>query len=138
MTGRPEATYFTDRDLGHQFPQVLRATGLKVERHDDHFSPLTQDDEWLPIIGRKGWIAVTRDARIRYSPLALRVSMESGVRLFVMVGKLTASESPEIFLKWRKQIEAFAEAESAAFIAKVRRDGVHLWIRYADWSKSRR
>jgi hypothetical protein len=30
-----EIVYFTDRDLGHQFPEMLRAAGPRVERHDD-------------------------------------------------------------------------------------------------------
>jgi hypothetical protein len=33
--------------------------------------------------GRPGWIAVSRDARIRYSPLALSVLMECVTQLFV-------------------------------------------------------
>jgi hypothetical protein len=138
MNGPPETTYFVDRDLGHQFPQALRAAGLRVERHDDHFTPLTPDEEWLTVVGQRRWVAITRDARIRYSPLALQVLMESGVRLFVMVGKLTAAESPAVFLKWRTRIESLACDEDGAFIAKVRRDGVHAWVRYADWIKPRR
>ncbi|MHB8478290.1 MAG: hypothetical protein ACYDBZ_18650 [Steroidobacteraceae bacterium] len=51
-----------------------------------------------------GWIAVSRDARIRYSPLALGVLMESGTQLFVLVGKLTTAEAAGTFLKWRERI----------------------------------
>jgi hypothetical protein len=29
--------YFTDRDLGLQFPKILQDAGLAVERHGDHF-----------------------------------------------------------------------------------------------------
>jgi hypothetical protein len=133
-----EATYFIDRDLGNQFPEALRAAGLSVERHDDHFTPSTRDEEWLSVIGERRWLGVTRDARIRYSPLALRVLMESGVKLFVMVGKLTAAESPVVFLKWRRGIEALAASEGSALIAKVRRDGVHVWVRRTEWVKSLR
>jgi len=68
-----ELVFFTDRDLGRQFPATLRAAGVRVERHDDHFGPDTLDEEWIGEIGRRGWVAVTRDARIRYSPLALSV-----------------------------------------------------------------
>lgn len=32
--------FFTDRDLGEQFPEILAAAGLNVERHADHFPPL--------------------------------------------------------------------------------------------------
>jgi PIN domain-containing protein len=137
MNGPRDLTYFTDRDLGHQFPHILRAAGLKVERHDDHFSPLTRDEDWLAIVGRHGWVAVTRDARIRYSPLALHVLMEAGVRLFVIVGKLTARESAELFVARLDDIGSCLAAHQSAFIAKVRRDGVLLWVDHAQWQRRR-
>jgi len=86
MNERHEVTYFTDRDLGRKLPEALKAHGLVVETHDDHFGPQTPDDEWLEKVGVNGWLAITRDGRIRYSPLALRVLMQSGARLFVLVG----------------------------------------------------
>src|SRR5450631_1304926 len=99
-----ELIFFTDRDLGRQFPALLRAAGVQLERHDDHFGPDTPDEEWIGEIGRRGWIAVSRDARIRYSPLAHSVLMECGTNLFVLVGKLTTAEAAEAFLKWREKI----------------------------------
>jgi hypothetical protein len=37
-------TYFTDRDLGKKFPQILAEAGLPVERHADLFAPDGPDD----------------------------------------------------------------------------------------------
>jgi hypothetical protein len=93
MNGPRELIFFTDRDLGRRFPSILRRAGVRIEQHDDHFGPETPDEEWIGEIGRRGWTAVTRDARIRYSPLALSVLMESGAQLFVLVGKLTTAEA---------------------------------------------
>jgi hypothetical protein len=45
-----EIVFFTDRDLGHQFPEQLRRAGLKVERHDDHFDSLTNDPNWIGVV----------------------------------------------------------------------------------------
>jgi hypothetical protein len=132
-----ELVFFTDRDLGRQFPETLRAAGVRVERHDDHFGPETLDEEWIGEIGRRGWIAVTRDARIRYSPLALSVLMEFGTQLFVLVGKLTTAEAAEIFLKWRDRVVETIAGERGPFIAKIRRDGVHIWLRRKDWRSGR-
>jgi hypothetical protein len=132
-----ELVFFTDRDLGRRFPALLRAAGVRLERHDDHFGPDTPDEEWIGEIGRRGWIAVSRDARIRYSPLALSVLMESGTRLFVLVGKLTTTEAAETFLKWRERIVEAVVSERGPFIAKIRRDGVYIWLRRKDW-RSRR
>jgi len=45
--------YFTDRDLGKRFPEILAAVGLNVERHGDHFAPDTPDEVWLATFRRK-------------------------------------------------------------------------------------
>ena len=129
MNARPRATFFTDRDLGHRFAQLLRDAGVRVERHDDHFKPTAPDDEWIAKVGERGWIALTRDARIRYSPLALSVLRESKARVFVLVGKLTTEQAAELFLRWQSRVEALVAGETKPFIAKVRRDGVHIWSR---------
>jgi hypothetical protein len=128
-----EVVYFTDRDLGRKLPETLRAAGLSVETHDDHFGPLTPDDEWLATVGANGWLAITRDGRIRYSPLALRVLMENEAKLFVLVGNLSAIECADLVTRHRRQIESLAASEPGAFIAKIRRDGVHLWINRKGW-----
>jgi hypothetical protein len=46
--------FFTDRDLGKQFPAILTAAGLSVERHIDHFDDRTPDPEWLEAISKRG------------------------------------------------------------------------------------
>jgi len=137
MNEQHEIVYFTDRDLGHQFPEKLRAAGLKVKRHDDHFGQLTPDEEWISEVGRRGWVAVTRDARIRYSPLALETLMSSGARLFAIVGRLTTDEAAEVFLRQRHRIERLLQKETEAFIGKVRRDGVKVWLSKRGWRHSR-
>jgi PIN like domain len=133
-----ELTYFIDRDLGLRFSQALQSAGLRVERADDHFRNDAPDDVWLPIVASRGWVAVTRDGRIRYSPLALAALMNSGARLFVIVGKLKAAETAEVFLRHRKKVERVVAAETAAFIAKIRRDGVTIWLRHKAWAQRRR
>ena len=79
--------FFTDRDVGKQFPDILRASGCRVERHADHFAPTASDESWLAHVGRKGWCAVTHDARIRYKPNELAAVERHRVRLLVVVGK---------------------------------------------------
>jgi len=136
MSEPRDLVFFSDRDLGRQFPMFLLAAGVRIERHDDHFGPPnTSDEEWIGEIGRRRWVAVTRDARIRYSPLALSILMQSGAQLFVLVGKLTTTEAAEVFLKWREKIRATALGETGAFVAKIRRDGVHMWLRERDWRR---
>jgi predicted nuclease of predicted toxin-antitoxin system len=60
--------FFTDRDLRKQFAEILRSHGVTVERHADHYAPDTPDEEWLETAGRRGWIVLTHDRRMRYKP----------------------------------------------------------------------
>jgi hypothetical protein len=81
-------------------------------------------------------VALTRDTRIRYSPLALGILMQSKAQLFVIVGKITTTQAAEAFLRWRHKIAAMVLEEPGAFIAKIRRDGVHIWLREREWRRS--
>ena len=57
-----EPTFFVDRQLGrYKFAEILRAPGLKVVIHDDHFAPYSLDTEWLAAAGKRNWIVITRD-----------------------------------------------------------------------------
>jgi PIN like domain len=78
--------YFTDRDLGKRFPEILKSNGLKVERHSDHLAPDTPDAEWLEVVGERGWVALTHDRRIRYKTNERDAVVRHGVALLVVVG----------------------------------------------------
>ena len=67
---------------------ILRAAGLDVERHADHFAPAAPDEEWLAVAGAQGWLAITHDARIRYKPNELAAVKRNRVALLVVVGDL--------------------------------------------------
>lgn len=85
-------TYFTDRDPGKQFPAALAAAGISVEAHATHFAHDTADPDWLRDIGRRGWIAITHDRRIRYKPNELAAVKEHVVALLVTVGQCPMRE----------------------------------------------
>jgi PIN like domain len=50
--------WFTDRDLGKQFPRILTKAGLAVERHAELFRPTGSDEEWLRHCGENGRVAI--------------------------------------------------------------------------------
>jgi hypothetical protein len=80
--------YFTDRDLGKRFGEILRSAGLLVEQHADHFASDAPDEVWLAEVGRRGWIALTHDQRIRYKPNERDAVMRHRVALLVIIGKV--------------------------------------------------
>jgi hypothetical protein len=113
--------YFTDRDLGKRFPEILKSGGLTVERHADHFAHDTPDETWLKEVGKRGWIALTHDRRIRYKPNELSAVTQHGVALLVIVGKAAFPDLADSFVNSRSVIENFLRGRKPPFIAKVYR-----------------
>jgi PIN like domain len=120
MNGRPEV-FFTDRDLGKRFPEILRAAGLTVQRHDDHFQPETPDEVWLAAVGARGWIALTRNRRIRYAPNERDAVLRHGVALLVLVGAAPFPELAHNFVITLPRVRRFVARNYPPFIAKVYR-----------------
>jgi hypothetical protein len=113
--------YFTDRDLGLQFPDILEDAGLAVERHRDHFAPATPDEEWLAVVGARQWVALTHNSRIRYTPNEKLAVLSHGVRLLVIIGHVPYPDLAHSFVATRNRIESFLDSHKAPFIAKVYR-----------------
>ena len=121
MSGRRDRIYFTDRDLGKRFGEILKIGGLTVERHADHFAHDTPDELWLAEIGKRGWIALTHDRRIRYKPNERNAVMRHGVALLVIVGSAPFAELAHAFVATIPRIEQFLASHRPPFIAKVYR-----------------
>lgn len=113
--------FFTDRDLGKRFPEILAAAGLRVERHADHFAHDCPDPVWLEEIGRRGWVAVTHDTRIRYKPNELAAVVDHRVALLVVIGKAPYPQLARSFVATRQRIFDFLDGRKTPFIAKVYR-----------------
>ena len=73
---------FIDRDTwSHELDSALRAAGIAFERHRDHFAEDTEDVAWIAEIGRRGWVAVTRDQRIRRRPNELAAVRAASIQI---------------------------------------------------------
>lgn len=111
--------YFTDRNLGKQFPDILEAYGLTVERHHTLFPPDGSDEQWLAHCGNHGRIAVTHDQRIRYKINEREAVMIHGVAMLVLIGKLPFAKLAQNFVTTLVKIEKFLDDREPPFIAKV-------------------
>lgn len=59
-------TFFLDRSLGSvKVAKALRDARQPVVVHDDVFPQDAQDTTWLPEVGRRGWVVLTKDRHIR-------------------------------------------------------------------------
>lgn len=116
--------FFTDRDLGKRFPEILEAAQLTVERHVAHFPDDCSDDVWLAEVGRRGWVAITHDRRIRHKRNELEAIDRHRVALLVVIGKAPHPQLARSFVATRHRIFAFLDRHSPPFIAKVYRASV--------------
>lgn len=121
MSAQPEPVFFTDRNLGKQFSQLLKSAGIQVERHIDHFPDDAKDEDWLSEIGVRGWYAVTHDKNIRYKPNEIAAVKQFGVGLFIMIGKAPFREHAQNFVNTISRIEKFIRKHPRPFIAKIYR-----------------
>lgn len=114
--------YFVDRSLGRKkVPEALRCAGATVEVHDDHFPNSTPDQIWLKEVGRRGWIVLTADKRIRYRSLERDALLAAGVQAFVLTS-IPGPEMGAIFVAALRRMEAMCASHgSRPFIAKVSR-----------------
>jgi hypothetical protein len=81
-------TFFLDYQIGrYVVANALREAGASVEVHIDHFSQSAPDLEWIPEVGRRSWVLITRDTNIRRTPLERAAYVYAGLRGFVVTGK---------------------------------------------------
>jgi len=121
-----ELTFFLDRQLGrYKIAGALRKAGLNIEIHDDHFAQNAEDPEWLTTCGKRNWIVVTRDERIRYRVAERQAIRRAKVRAFVLAaqGDLRAEMLAEIFLNALPKIRRTVTKQKPPFIAKISRGG---------------
>ena len=130
MSQPQPTTFFIDRCLGGKcIAEVLRRSGITVEIHDEHFDKGAQDVEWIPQVGQRGWIVLTKDKNISKNHLERLAVASAGVKMFILASQpLSGSEMAEIFLKAIVAMQEFVRKHPAPFIAKIYRNGsICLW-----------
>ncbi|MEO7271582.1 MAG: hypothetical protein ABI211_06195 [Vicinamibacterales bacterium] len=127
----PELPYFLDRMLsGSKIADRLRNEQLAIQVIEDHHGVRTPDQQWLATVGRKGWLALTRDEDIRRQPLILEAVRRSGARMFCLTAqRLTADGICDLVLKSQPVLQEIARAYTGPFIANVGRNGDVRFIR---------
>ena len=81
-------TFFLDYQIGrYVVAEALRTAGARVEVHIDHFAQNAPDREWIPQVGQREWVLVTKDKNIRRNPLEREAYEENKVRGFIVTGK---------------------------------------------------
>ncbi len=123
-------TFFLDRCLGNkEVPQALRKAGLSVEIHADHFRHNAPDVDWLPEVGSRQWVVLTKDEQISKRSLERIAVASANVQMFILTSQnLSGMEMAEIFVRAAVTMQEFARNHPVPFIAKIYKSGdVKLW-----------
>ena len=126
----PDPVFFVERSLGKRvIADALRAAGLQVEVHDEslqgpkfrHDSP---DTEWLPEVGRKEWVLLSKDKVIRTRGAERRALLDAGVAAFFLTsGNLQGPEMADAFVRAIPKMLGLLASTPRPFIARVTRTG---------------
>lgn len=94
-------TFFLDYQIGRfVVADALRAVGAHVEVHIDHFAQNAPDLDWIPEVGRREWVLITKDQNIRRNPLERAAYASAHLRGFVITGKdMTGPELAELLVR---------------------------------------
>jgi hypothetical protein len=154
--GPPEPVFFIDADLSDRvFLQILTDAGIRIERHDDHFRPGTDDLEWLLRAGAEGWVVVSHNKKIRQTSAQTERLMEAGVRALMLIGDAYPNppgqksaftrELAENFVRTLPLTLRFLRRHEGPWIAKLYRPSepgnrpgrIQMWLTFQAWLKRR-
>lgn len=116
---------YLDRSLGkHVIADALREAGQSVEVHDDHLAIDAPDEEWIELVGKRNWVALTKDKNIRYRFAEIRAIKKHNAKVIVIRAKnATGVDIAEVLIRSHQRIRRFAQRTAAPFVAGIDRAG---------------
>jgi hypothetical protein len=142
--------FFADRNLGvNVFPAILRAEGITIHLHQDHFPQDAADVDWMPEVAPRGWPILSPDIPISRDRLEVEAIMTCGAAVFCLAGgHLTSEAKARNVLRCLSQIQSVLARTPPPFIARVyqpNRDDptdattrrVEVKLTRADWEQRR-
>ncbi len=120
---------------------ALRAAGARVEHHSTHFSDNAKDSEWLPIVGKEGWIILSKDLGIRWNEVERDAIFETGARAFLLSEQdLSGAQMANAVTRALPRMLAICRSHQPPFIARITPSG-HVTVLaglYRSWKRRRR
>jgi hypothetical protein len=103
---------------------VLQDAGIQVKRHLEHFARGTPDEEWLPVVGSRGWVLLTTDKRIRYRTNEKQAVIKHRVRVFYSSkNDMSGQQMAAALEKALPEIQKLCARQAPPFFAAITRAG---------------
>jgi hypothetical protein len=79
--------FFIDQALsGDDIPRAITyASGCPTEIFKKHFPIDSEDVDWLPEVGKRGWVLITKDQKIEKRPREKAALLNGKVRAFIIL-----------------------------------------------------
>ncbi|MXY23659.1 MAG: hypothetical protein F4Y45_03945 [Acidobacteria bacterium] len=88
--------------------------------HNETFESGTPDRDWLPDVGARRWILITKDKHIRKRELELRALRQERVKTFVLTGAtLSGQDQARVLKEALPDMLRLLGRRAEAFIARV-------------------
>lgn len=126
QSGLTSTVFFLDENHcgNRQLHAVFEATGIRFEKHTDHFARGAADADWIPVVGKRGWAVLTADARIRYNRLERNAVRQHKLRLFYFSrNDFSGVEMGTILQKALPKMITLCEELKPPFAASITRNG---------------
>jgi hypothetical protein len=117
--------FFLDRCLGRIIvAEALRTAGAHVEIHADHFEDDCPDANWLPAVGQRRWVVLTKDRHLRSNQVEIAALLASGTASFVLTAaSLTGAAMASAFAQALPSMLRFLEKFEVPFVATISASG---------------
>jgi len=122
---------FIDRCIPRGVTQALQLVRTDVRWLEDCLAHSAKDSEWLQLVGSSGWLAITRDKKIRTRPGELADLLKYGVGCFILTQKrpLTRWGYLRLIVSTLDQMETHFAGTTRPFIFGINRSGGFTRIR---------
>ncbi|MGA8937542.1 MAG: hypothetical protein WB439_00100 [Acidobacteriaceae bacterium] len=103
---------------------ALDASGVRYEKHLDHFPRGIEDTAWIPVVAANGWVLLTSDARIRYNSLEKNAVRANRLRMFYFTrNDIAGAEMGVALSKAIPKMIALCHVQRPPFAASISRGG---------------
>jgi hypothetical protein len=118
--------FYLDECLGgNKVQNKLKEADILVELYSSHFPRGTADEEWLPVVGQKGWVLLTQDKGIKRRKNELMALRQHGVRAFIVTAKgLRGEEIGDLIVKVMPKILRILKKTHPPLIATINQNSV--------------